>query len=480
MKKATKKTATKSTNVAPIYEDIDASPVKSFFVNMLTRDIRIEEAILDLLDNCIDGVLRNQTRTPKVSKPYQGFWAKITFSGSSFQIEDNCGGIPWDLHDYAFRMGRPMERGEDTSGTVGIYGIGMKRAIFKIGQNATISTQHKSDRYDVDITAKWISDELNWHLPVVKGKVRSHDGTLIAVTKLNRQIADRFADKEVFEKDLYDIIATHYSFIIDKGFKVTINNTLVAPVPTKLSFDTKASKNHPAVKPFIWRTRTKEGVEVYLSVGFTRPIPSSIDVDQDQANGKYSSVAAGWTILCNDRAVVYCDRTELTGWGEAGVPRYHNQFIAISGIVEFRCDDASKLPTTTTKRGIDASSRLYLQIKNKMREGTNIFVDYTNKWKGMAEESKVHIRSDAALSFDEIKLEAKSLKFSKSKASSIEGLQYTPTLPLPMMPANEKRISFTKKIKDIKKVSEYLFEDAEVSPSEVGEKCFDILFKEAK
>ena len=65
---------------------------------------------------------------------------------------------------------------------------------------------------------------------------------------------------------------------------------------------------------------------------------------------------AGWTIICNDRAVLYCDRTELTGWGEAGVPRYHTQFIAISGIVEFQSNDPAKLPTTTTKRGIDASS----------------------------------------------------------------------------------------------------------------------------
>ena len=60
---------------------------------------------------------------------------------------------------------------------------------------------------------------------------------------------------------------------------------------------------------------------------------------------------AGWTIICNDRAVLYCDRTELTGWGDAGVPRYHTQFIAISGIVEFQSNDAAKLPTTTTKRG---------------------------------------------------------------------------------------------------------------------------------
>ena len=111
------------------------------------------------------------------------------------------------------------------------------------------------------------------------------------------------------------------------------------------------------------------------------------EIDEEQEGTKYSAEDAGWTILCNDRAVLHCDRSELTGWGEAKVPRYHNQFIAISGIVDLRSKDPGKLPTTTTKRGIDASSPLYLQIKNKMREGMRIFTDYTNKWKGRAEES---------------------------------------------------------------------------------------------
>ena len=34
------------------------SPTKQFFVDMLTRDIDIKDAILDLLDNCLDGVVR--------------------------------------------------------------------------------------------------------------------------------------------------------------------------------------------------------------------------------------------------------------------------------------------------------------------------------------------------------------------------------------------------------------------------------------
>ena len=33
----------------------EASPTKQFFVSMLTRDINLADAILDLVDNCLDG-----------------------------------------------------------------------------------------------------------------------------------------------------------------------------------------------------------------------------------------------------------------------------------------------------------------------------------------------------------------------------------------------------------------------------------------
>lgn len=132
------------------YEPVDASPVKSFFVTMLTRDIKLEEAILDLLDNCVDGILRSKKRNSG-KKPYEGFKAEIAFKKDSFMISDNCGGIPWSLHSYAFRMGRASDHPADASGTVGVYGIGLKRAIFKMGKDCLISTQNGEHGYDVEI-----------------------------------------------------------------------------------------------------------------------------------------------------------------------------------------------------------------------------------------------------------------------------------------------------------------------------------------
>ena len=460
------------------YEPVNASPVKSFFVSMLTRDIKLEESILDLLDNCVDGILRSKGGNG--AKPYEGFKAEIEFNADSFSISDNCGGIPWDLHEYAFRMGRSPDRPADAPGSVGVYGIGMKRAIFKIGQDCLISTRNADDQYEVEISPNWIADESDWMIPVQNaGKSMDYEGTTIVVGALNPGISETFSDEaKVFESELVRMVSTHYAYIIDKGFEVAINGVPVKPLTTKIVYGDQEKTGDETVRPFVFKAKSDDGVEVFLAVGFTRIIPTRNEIEDEQEASRLSTEDAGWTILCNDRAVIHCDRSELTGWGEAGVPRYHTQFIAISGIVELRSEDPGKLPTTTTKRGIDASSPLYFQIKNKMREGMRIFTDYTNKWKGEAEESKKHIEGGRLLSLAELKLESEELDFSSTRRSPL-GYQFKPKLPLPRkIEPTRRRISFVREIEKIEAVAEYI-EQPDMKPSDVGEACFDAVYEEA-
>ena len=462
------------------YEPVSAAPVKSFFVSMLTRDIKLEEAILDLLDNCVDGILRS--KHVESDKPYEGNWAEISFGGGTFSIADNCGGIPRTLSKYAFRMGRDPKRELEAKGVVGVYGIGMKRAIFKMGKSCEISTRSGEDEYEVSITPDWIDDEGNWDIPVnPKDTSMTEDGTVIVVGDLHEGVADRFdEERESFKSELLSLISSHYAFIIDKGFRVTVNGDVAKSHSRGLIFADTQNNSDKAIQPFLYKAKTERNVDVFLAVGFTRPIPSQDEVIGDQEEKRYSTEEAGWTVICNDRAVLYCDRSELTGWGEAGIPRYHTQFIAISGIVEFKCDNPMELPTTTTKRGVDASSVLYLQVKNKMREGMKLFTDYTNRWKGHAEDTKAQFAAGKPLSFSQIKTKTTALTFNQVKKSIPDSSQYRPSLPAPSRrDPKTRRISFIKEIDNVATVAEYLFDDPRANPSEVGEKCFDIVLGEA-
>ena len=458
-------------NPSSISGTVLAAPVKSFFVSMLTRDIGLEEAILDLLDNCVDGILRSTESSG--AKPYSGFKAEIEFGQDSFSISDNCGGIPWDLHEFAFRMGRSPGRSPDAPGSVGVYGIGMKRAIFKMGKYCLISTRSKSDQYEVEIKPDWIEDESDWDIPVHETDTPwDYDGTRIVIRELYEGIGKLFSENtRSFRSELLGKVSSHYAYIIEKGFQIIINGTVVEPRTTKLVFDTRDLHANNAIMPYLYKGTSADGVSIFLAVGFTRSIPSGLELIEEQEGSRYSSIDAGWTILCNDRAVVYCDRSELTGWGEAGVPRYHTQFIAISGVVEFRCDDPSKLPTTTTKRGIDSSSPLYLQVKNRMREGMKIFTQYTNKWKGNTEESRRHIQRGRPLALDDIKTHSQSVNFRKTRTLD-DGQQFKPRLPAPVVDEPTKgRISFYKELVKIKDVAEFLG-NPEMDYSDVGRSLF--------
>ncbi|MEM6867745.1 MAG: ATP-binding protein, partial [Cyanobacteria bacterium P01_C01_bin.121] len=166
---------------------INASPTKNFFVDMLTRDIDLKDAILDLLDNCIDGIQRTLRDTDLPERPYEGFWANIEISEDSFKIEDNCGGIPLEVAErYAFRMGKPKGISDDDDiFTIGTYGIGMKRAIFKMGQSAEVYSQTDDDAFKVIIQPDWLVSDDSWDLPVeTVARADEENGTSIEIAEL--------------------------------------------------------------------------------------------------------------------------------------------------------------------------------------------------------------------------------------------------------------------------------------------------------
>jgi hypothetical protein len=460
-----------------LVDTLSAEPVKAFFVDMLTRDIDLQDAILDLLDNCVDGVVRDVGKAGlKKDTPYSGYFAEIKTSSSKFEIMDNCGGIPDERRAYAFRMGAPPKGRDLHLPTVGTYGIGMKRAMFKLGRNCLVETKTNTNEYSVRFPSTWFDDEDEWKVQVRHDDTKLEEaGTRITVTTIRDGVKGQLGHEGFLDK-LYDQIATHYALIIAKGFRVTINGKVVKGKPIQLRF----SKGEKGIRPFIFRTEVG-GVEVFAAVGFTVPIPSEAEANSDtgaMSQGMYQAAEAGWSVVCNDRTVLYCDKTALTGWGEYPVPRYHNQFIAVSGIVEFRSDDASKLPMTTTKRGIDASSELYLDVKQKMREGMKLFTDFTNKWKGpkLASRGKEMIRDAEPMNLPELKAEASSLNL-RSVSKKTSGEQYKPHLPSP--PTQDDgtvRVSFSRPRAQVEALADRLFGEPKTTPSVVGEKCFDVVF----
>jgi hypothetical protein len=351
---------------------VKGSPSKAFFVNMITRDIGLSDAILDLLDNAVDGVKRAAGDGPLDFAPH---FANVAFAPGEFKISDNCGGIPIDIaKEYAFRFGKPDDVvAEPTPHSIGLYGIGMKRALFKMGRTIEVSSSTGQESFTVLIDIdKWRKQpDDNWDFPLSDVLVQGTPepvGTRIKVTNLYDWIAREF-ETPTFKNSLIRSIQRDYAFILEKGFQVTVNESpVVGSMPTL--------RLGEEVAPFKLEY-ADGGVQVQIVAGLAAPPP-----EDDSPQQRYPEQDLyGWYVVCNERVVVTADRTALTGWGVDPVPSWHPQFFGFMGIVRFDSDDPRLLPWRTTKRDVDASTGVYKRALVKMREVTKEFTEYTNRRK---------------------------------------------------------------------------------------------------
>ena len=466
--------------------EVSAYPTKRFFVEMLVRDIELKDAILDLLDNCVDGAMRSiEGDRGRIDggAPYNGFWAKINFSAGEFSIEDNCGGISRDIAlRSAFRLGRPEGEGDDSDDipTVGVYGIGMKRAIFKVGRSAIVSSRHAAEAFDVEITPEWMQSD-DWTLELNDRRPLENEasGTHIIVNNLRAGVSQEFATEAFFDS-FCSAVSQYYSVIIQKGFKVFVRDTEIAPRRIGFILDKQHLDN--GLAPYVYRREhADDGVEVTLAVGFYRPLlkeEEGEEQEEQEREGRPSSEVAGWTVIINDRVVLYADKSKVTGWDEAGVPGYHTQFTSIAGFVEFRSNDPELLPLTTTKRGVNGNSDIYLSVKNYMREGLKLFTNFTNQWKKNPQQrDQLNDDAEKVAPGEILGLVRERMRRSRREAGVYT---FVPSLPMPKPISQERWIRYKKPLNEVQALGQYLFDEAESPPSSIGERTFDLVLAKAK
>lgn len=455
-------------------QTIWGGPTKRFFVSMLTRDIELADALLDLIDNCVDGATRQLKGKVHKSDAYKGFEATLTLSSKSFDISDNCGGIPEDAIKDAFLLGRPKLDKDKNLPTIGMYGIGMKRAIFKIGKKAVVESYADDGAYAVTYDEQWLKpDNENWDLSIEKINNHKKKGVIINVPTLKPEIGRQFGNEQ-FLNGLQNKISEHFGYLMQKGFTVRVNGQKV-PQQTLQLYTTDISKTN-GIRPYDFEA-DEDGVNIRVTVGFYRPLASIEDVDE-AAERPIGSEQAGISVICNDRLVLDNDTSLKTGWGDGGVPKFHPQFRGIAGFIIFSTNTPEKLPISTTKRDLEVGADIFLRARQACMEGLRECTAFTNKWKGMEAEANALFegaqRKDART---EVRLAA---RHGTSVRGSANAKKLLAALPFPQSRNPFRRISYLRKEADIQKVSEFLFNEDSQSPSAVGQECFDRTLKASR
>ena len=326
---------------------VRADPTKEFFIYMITRDIETQAAIAELIDNSIDGAKRIRK-----NDDYHGIEIDLEYDAEHFVIKDNCGGMDIaTARDYAFRFGRAKDRPMEAGFYTGLFGIGMKRALFKLGKRFSIKSTTKNESFELEVDVdSWLKNE-KWEFEFKSLVTDSYFdesvcGTTIEITKLNPEQSRSFSD-QIIRNQLFSYLEKYRSAETDKGMLISINKQYINP---RTEYLIENDVVH-CYKSFV---KDDDG-EIRVIAGIAKP-------------GEPEK--AGWYIYCNGRLVLYADRTTVTGWGDK-YRLFHNELAMFRGYVFFISKDLFKLPWNTTKTGVDVSNRLYSIAMDKMTDAVS-------------------------------------------------------------------------------------------------------------
>lgn len=431
--------------------DADASPEKRLFISLLTRDIPLIAAFLDLVDNSVNAAIEPFADRLATAQDYATLFndesitpeveIKIVISKEGVQVSDDAGGISAKTAaDHVFKFGRGSE---DVSSTdrLSVYGIGLKRAMFKLGNIVNIRSDHTEGGFDMTLNvSKWEREDIvPWKFKITPRSPTSSDkcGTCISVSELYDSTIRRLSDG-VFEGQLRDEIARTYSYYLKKLVNVSLNGKPIDGVGIDIG--------------------SNYSTERFSEDGVTCMVTAGIGVPRGDA---YRDRSAGWFIFCNGRAVISADKSFLTGWGSGtGLPIFQPKHRPFIGTVFFVSNNPEQLPWTTTKSGINEDSTIWQAAKRHMITTARTvitFLDgrYTDTGTDIASKELQESSGGRTIS---------ALAASTSPAKAFEA----PQKPKPVT----IRVQFDAKVSHVKAVGKHLGKSS-ITASEAGRYTFE-------
>jgi hypothetical protein len=435
--------------------DADASPEKRLFISLITRDISLVAAFLDLIDNSVNAAVEPYSARLSTAADYESTLnddsvqptvdIKIALNEDAICISDTASGISSSVaRDHVFRFGRSSDEAHQ-SDRLSVYGIGMKRALFKLGNNIKILSDHVEGGFDLDLdVGVWAKDTKQpWTFPLTTRAPAGPNATKteIRITNLTAETRSRINDG-IFIEQLKEAISQTYAFYLAKFVHIYVNDTPIKGREIAIG-------------------RNRESDE--FSVGNTTcAVTAGIAIP---TGDQFKNTVAGWYVLCNGRTVISADKSSLTGWigGSGGLPIFQPKHRAFIGTVFFVSKDAEELPWNTTKSGINEDSAIWQQAKRTMASVGRKVISFLD---GRYTEDGTEV------SPSELKEVAGPAINAISAAVSSKSIFNTTAKPRP----KTTRIQFDAKPEDVERIAQHLGK-RNMSGREAGEYTFNFFLR---
>lgn len=418
---------------------VNSAPSKEFFIKMITKDVTVESCILDLIDNSIDS--HKKQKGGQESK----IWIDYSLEEDYFSICDNCGGMSKEIAQYvAFKFGN---EGKRDSGGLGMYGIGMKRSIFKIGEDFTVYSKTENDSFKVFMDQKeWLQlkdgDEDIWKFYYEDIENSFDNGVHIRIEKLSASLKEYLSRATNIDK-LTKKIGSAYRELLSKNISIEINGNSVEYI-SEILYESDF------LKTYVETISNIPGMKIKIVAGIGEPKPK----------------LAGWNIISNGRVIIENNRDELTGWEaeyntedednideiltQRVVPAYHNDFARFRGYVFLNSDDSNLLPLNTTKDGIDEQHKIYRFIYKEMVKILRLMLpkirELVQVSRSLKSEGKVTPENDFTPKnlMDFYTIESSKFKLEMSEYKAVDTMKNIP------MYIPSRRVDFLKDFFDVK------------------------------
>ncbi|MGC2253924.1 MAG: ATP-binding protein, partial [Candidatus Acidiferrales bacterium] len=196
-------------------DKLNATPSKRIFHSIIA-DYDLNRSICELVDNGLDVWVRGK-RASAIS-----ISIKLDKAQQTIMVEDNAGGLP--KADLRYVVG-PGETGTNpTDETIGIFGVGTKRAVVALAQDVKITTRFSKEKtFQIDFDDNWLNDD-DWELPVYEVDQIPEGKTVVELQKLRSLITD-----EGIAQLKEHLRATYGKFLTNQAVTLTLNGESLSP-----------------------------------------------------------------------------------------------------------------------------------------------------------------------------------------------------------------------------------------------------------
>jgi hypothetical protein len=338
--------------------EIDATPSKRIYLSIIS-DYHLTTALCELIDNAIDSWIYNGRKSSL------NINITLDYQQQTIYVVDNSGGIP--EKDIKLIISPGESRNEDSSNSIGLFGVGSKRAVVALSQHIKISSRHKSNKtLLIEFDDNWISDP-NWNILLYEIDDICPNTTIIELDKLRDVIVSEDENRLISH-----LGATYASFIEDQKDILTLNGKLI----NKIDFESWSYP--PSFEPKKYNGALK--INDDNSVDFD--IIAGLTQQGDPSGGEY-----GIYMYCNDRLIARAYKGYELGF-RAGMAGQPHPSISLTRVIIKLKGKAQLMPWNSSKSEINIKHPTFKALQEYLLK---IVTNYARASKNMSDDWNIKV-----------------------------------------------------------------------------------------